>query len=635
MADLRTYLSIFVRGDAAEKTAAIGKAFERMGARSQRALGIAQRASAAAGAGIDRLANRWTGLVAGAAGIGAAKMVGQLDTRLTRLGIQANKASGEIDALKGEIFAAAQMPDIRVDPNELIAAVEKIVEKTGDLELARSNIRNIGIAMQATGSDGVSMGATVADLMEKFRVKTPEDMIRVLDLLTNQGKAGAFTLADMSRNMERLSSAYAVTGRTGEGAVREMGALVQMIRKGTGSSEQATTAMEAYLRTLKDADKVKLLKARGIRVVDPDDPTRLRSAVEIMKDIVEKFGGNQKKMQSLSTIFDAEAMRAFSAAIIEFQQTGRFDGLEAFYKAASDGKTILADARRGATSFGGAMTYLRSVWTTFADDKLVDPIRAFADAIDGIDPKNIERVLNAATGTAIALGGIIAIRKIFTIGGGIVGGARNILTGPGTAAGAAGALGGLTGPTPVIVLNWPAGMGGGPSSPWSPGAGKGKPLPGPRTRPAGIGGRLGGLSKGLGRLAGGTALVGGLLTYAPSIGSGLLRGDAVETAGGVGGLGGTLAGAAAGAALGTALFPVVGTAIGALLGSIAGGLGGEALGEFIAGRLRGDRTADESNVTAGVTVEFKNAPPGMRVSSLRADRGVELDVDTGLNMASP
>lgn len=34
MADLRTHLSIYLRGDAAEKAGALGKAFERMGARS-------------------------------------------------------------------------------------------------------------------------------------------------------------------------------------------------------------------------------------------------------------------------------------------------------------------------------------------------------------------------------------------------------------------------------------------------------------------------------------------------------------------------------------------------------------------------------------------------------------------------
>lgn len=204
----------------------------RTGSRSLRGLG---RAASLASKGFDRLGNRYTAMIGGAAGLGTAKSLVSLEARLTQLGVQANKSAAEINTMNQEIYRVARAPHIRVDPSQILNAIDKIVEKTGNLDLARDNIENIGLAIRATGAAGENIGAMIADMNEKFGLKNSEQFNESLDALVNQGKAGAFTLQNMATQGERITAAYGSFNRVGPGAVKEMGAMMQMIKRGVGA----------------------------------------------------------------------------------------------------------------------------------------------------------------------------------------------------------------------------------------------------------------------------------------------------------------------------------------------------------------------------------------------------------------
>ena len=164
-------------------------------------------------------------------------------------------------------------------------------------------------------------------------------------------------------------------GRTGTGALREMGAALQMIRMGTGNSEQAATAFEATLRTLGDRTKVLKLQSGGIQVFDPVELKKgkevIRPINELMADIIKKTGG---KKTLLSQVFDAEAMRAFNAATSEFQRTGRLDTLNKFMKVQADGTATLRDSARAAADAAGSIQQLSTNWTRLSEKIMGTPI---------------------------------------------------------------------------------------------------------------------------------------------------------------------------------------------------------------------------------------------------------------------
>ena len=453
MSDLKTSIIVDLAGNLERQAKRFAGSLGRLSSQGSRHMGALSRSVNVVGRGLDRLGNRYTALITGAAGVGTARMVANLEERFTRLGIQSNRSAGDIDALKKKIYEVAKSAEIRVDPGQITSAIEEIVEKTGDLDFAEKSIRSIGIAIQATGADGQSIGGILAEF-QKMGLSA-KDAFEALDILTVQGKAGAFTLQNLAALGPRVVTAYTAMGRTGVPAIREMGAALQVIRQGTGSSEMAATAFEALLRTLGDADKVKVLQQGGIRIFEPGTTDTMLSLPDIMEQIISKTKGSK---MVLSKVFDAEAIRAFNAAAGEFQRTGRVESLRSFYQVQADGSTITKDSIRAAKTFNAALTNLYTIWKQFAEDQLAEPIKHLTEYLNGLEPGTVERWLAVGKNVAIAAGGAIAVSKALRIG-------ADLKTLFGRRGGKTGGVGGgaFGDAIPVYVVN-------GPMSNWGGGA---------------------------------------------------------------------------------------------------------------------------------------------------------------------
>lgn len=473
MNELRTGIVLTLSGNLEARAKRYSQSLEGFSRRGQRSMAMLRRSMDVMGAGLDRLGNKYTALLSGAAGLGAAKMVMDLEMRFTRLGITANVSANEVDRLKKSIYETAQAPDIRVDPGEITSAIEGIIEKTGDLKFAQDNLRNIGLAIQATGAAGQDIGEILAEF-QKMDIKSPDKVLEALDVLNVQGKEGAFTLQNLAALGPRVITAYTATGRGGAQALREMGAALQVIRMGTGSSEMAATAFEAVLRTLTDPKKIKdLQQLAGVSVFDPEKLKAgqrvLRPINELMVDIIQKTKGDKVK---LGAIFDAEAVRAFNQAAGEFQRTGRLDSLEKFMSVHADGATTTRDSARAADTASAALTNLYTAWKKFTDSELTGPIQSLADKLNSLEPGTVDRWMKVAKWVAIIGGGLVIGRKVYQAGKSVAG-----MFGKGGVGGAAGAAGGLAGmplPLPVYIVNKHMSL-----TPDAWGGGKGGPAGGP------------------------------------------------------------------------------------------------------------------------------------------------------------
>lgn len=453
--DLTTSININAGGDFGRQMRLNEDRWKRFSKTGQRQMSLLKRSVSSFGGGLDRLGNRYTALLTGAAGAGTARFLVSLERRFTRLGIQANISAEDIDELKKQIYEVAQAPDIRVDPSQITGAIEAIVEKTGDLKFAQDNIRNIGLAIQATGAEGTAIGEVMGEF-QKMGIVLEKDVITALDTLNVQGKEGAFTLQNIAALGPRVVTAYTSMGREGIPAIREMGAALQVIRQGTGSSEMAATAFEALIRTLSDADKIKMLRSGGIKIFDPEALKRgeeiLRPINEIMVDIVKRTQG---KKTLLSKVFDAEAMRAFNSSAAEFARTGAMDSIDKFMQVQADGTQTIEDAARAAADAAGAMQNLYTAWQQFADSNLSQYIQSLADGINSIDKETLDILIKGAAGLVAVGGTAIIARKIYKGGKGI----SDFLKSGKNTGGVGDALGGMGGVQPVFVVNMPGGAG--------------------------------------------------------------------------------------------------------------------------------------------------------------------------------
>jgi phage tail tape-measure protein len=93
---LSTEILINLAGNLQAKARQYGASMSEFASRNQRAMSIVRATSEAAGRGLDKLSNRYTGLIAGVAGGAALREFAKTDRMLTELGIAAGKTREEM-----------------------------------------------------------------------------------------------------------------------------------------------------------------------------------------------------------------------------------------------------------------------------------------------------------------------------------------------------------------------------------------------------------------------------------------------------------------------------------------------------------------------------------------------------------
>lgn len=263
------------------------------------------------------------GLAAGAVGIGVtgaaardALRVRELANRISINSRQAGQEAIDPSVLQREFerIAIGTPGQTAVGVGE---ALQGFVTKTGRADVGRQSLGTFATVASATGSDIRDVSNAAADLFQKFDITSMEDMREALAALTMQGKEGAFELKDAAGQFARLSAAASRFGiDKGVSGVRTLGGLTQIARSATGSSEQASTAVEATLRQL-IAKSGAIKKDLGVNVFAKGSKSKTRDVRDVLVDVIAKSKGELPKLQQ---IFGEEGIRGVSPLISTFNQ---------------------------------------------------------------------------------------------------------------------------------------------------------------------------------------------------------------------------------------------------------------------------------------------------------------------------
>ena len=605
--------------------------------------GVEAFASRAASAiqGVDK-AFSGLGTAMGAIGVSlsvgaATKEIIELDNRLTRIGLTADASAEQVASLKQKVFEAVRDSSIKIDTTSINDALDVVMTKTGDLKYAEDNIRNIAIAIQATGEQGASIGSVFAEF-QKFGYSA-EQITQLMDDMVKQGDQGAFTFGEFAKAGSAVISAYSPIGTAPED-IKKANAAMQIIMKGTKSAEIAVTALGSAMSELSSPDKQQKLMAIGVRV--RDESGKFRDFNDIMADLLkvsEKVGNTD----FLGNIFGQTSMQAIRAYSNFYE--------DMYPKLMDLGDTTGAMENKSATMANTLAANLQQVQTAFvrfADAKLTEPFEKLTNSLNKLseDPDAFNRIF---TGIAVGVGSIAAVKGLSSVIN-IVSSIASLKKGSGNIN-----IGSNIGGNgmPVYVTNW-GGKAGASPFPSSGSAGNQQALGRtPTGQPAGtplnagsqgntlqkMGGAANQAVKGLtGKqlAAGGAAAgIGAALVAIPSAVNEVAEinadetltdkekstkkggaiGDAAGTVIGAtaGGVAGVAAGAAVGAAVGS-VIPVLGTAVGALVGAGIGALGGwlggkagRAIGEGIGSAVAGDD--EEKHSQKSLYYEENSMPP--------------------------
>ncbi len=139
------------------------------------------------------------------------------------------------------------------------------------------------------------------------------DSAKALDILATSGKAGAVELADQARILPSLSSQYAALGATGLPALADLAAQLQVVRKSTGTAEEAAVALQNFYGSLTGPAASKRLKEAGINLQDLQAEAAATGAslVDLILDAVAERTDNGRDAEALAGMFpDRESQRA-------------------------------------------------------------------------------------------------------------------------------------------------------------------------------------------------------------------------------------------------------------------------------------------------------------------------------------
>jgi hypothetical protein len=261
------------------------------------ALGVAKRVGLdlARGAGVD---------LSLAGGLTRARERQGAATMLSNQGWDPDKQKFDERISAEELRKTAKKEAFRLGVSgeeEVMSAMTKFTDVTGDLATAKAVIGDIGLMARATGTNLTDAASAAADmaaqLPDSMDMKSRQETMQLLlNTAASQGKRGAVEVKDLARYVPKIvSGASSFAGSPKETMVQLL-ATAQIARRYGGASNgaQAATAVSAMVNTLKTPARVKAFRARfkeagltGEHADIYDKKTgQLRAIPDIIKDSI-------------------------------------------------------------------------------------------------------------------------------------------------------------------------------------------------------------------------------------------------------------------------------------------------------------------------------------------------------------
>ncbi|EKG6903667.1 phage tail protein [Escherichia coli] len=401
---LSTEIMINLAGNLTAKARQYGANMSQFARNHQKAMRLVKATTEAAGRSLDTLGNRYTAMIAGLGSSLTIKQVADFDAQMRRMGTDAQLTTEQVKTLHDKIRDVSNQKDIRIDASALGQGASELLGKTGDYQYVVDNLRNMGLMMQAFGVDGQVAAGLMAQFWEK-NVRGADAVNNMMDRLYSQFAVGSVSVADVARAAPKL---FSIIQDQGPEAIAQMGAFAQVFAKNKGSIDETVTSIQAMYASLSDKKNIEFLKKNGIDVFVKGTKD-IKKPYELMMEILKRAKYDPLKLQD---VFDQTGMQGIKALL---NPENRQLMEQMIYGTIELGSTQKA-AQTNAEGFNAAIQSLNNEWQRFAEGQLAKPVQDLADALNSVDQNTVQNWLQVGKYMAIALGGIIAIRKTYQFG---------------------------------------------------------------------------------------------------------------------------------------------------------------------------------------------------------------------------
>lgn len=345
-------------------------------------------------------------------GLGIASVVTDvvdLERGLARFQIATDGTAQSTDALRDQLTRTSRATGI--SRNDLLSGASAYVALTGDADGARNSVALFGKVANATGANMDDLAAVAASMKDNLGIN-PADFEAGFSALAVQGKAGAIELRELATLLAGVAPSFSqFDGGGGAKGLAAMGAALQVVRKGFGSSSEAATGMRALMVSINR--NAKQFERVGVKIYDKDPKTGKRRLKDF-RDIIDGIGASRlvKDPTALTKAFGSdEAKRAFDQLmlnrglldelILKSSDKNAIDRDAQTYQQSTAGrlerawngvKLIIAEALTP-ENIAGFVTALEHVVSLV--NKIASGFGAVADALVGVNKGMAEQISNA------------------------------------------------------------------------------------------------------------------------------------------------------------------------------------------------------------------------------------------------
>jgi TP901 family phage tail tape measure protein len=262
-----------------------------------------------------------------------------------------------------------------VSSGEILAATARYVDLTGDVKGATTMMRTFARSAAASNSSIRDVAEAAAAAGDAFHVK-PEEMESMFSGLIEQGKAGAVTLKDFAAELTGLAPRFArFQGMMGREGMMQLGAALQVAKKGFGSASEAATGLVSMIGGMTlHADK---FAAAGVKIFEVKNGERVfRNLHDIVVDI-----GNSKLAKDPQALIKAFGRKEGEQT---FQQLNRLKGMyDEMYEAGQKTNTVTEDlAQKLNSPIGRIDASVNRLKERMAEIFTPERIEHFADVLE-------------------------------------------------------------------------------------------------------------------------------------------------------------------------------------------------------------------------------------------------------------
>lgn len=345
--------------DRLDRTANNPRAQQQMQQSLSRTTALTSRLGAAAMRAAGPIAGMFTLYGAGTGLAAANRAFAQNERAMTRIAVTADASRAAQQAGWQEL---QKLADETAQPvGKVRDGLDALVASGRSLPEAMAFLPAVARTAQASGAEVADIAKTADSVGESFKL-AGGDMQAAFDIMAAGGKAGKFELKDMARYLPSLGPAASAIGFHGKQGLSDLVAMLQVMRKGSGTAEEAVASMNNILNKMESDKTTKALKALGVDAEGAFKKARAegKNLIGVFEELVDKaLKGDRSRLGEI--IDDAEFKRGVQALMMfkgEWQDLSRTMQASSAGTVANDLARVLGDKQATVDRFQNSASRL-------------------------------------------------------------------------------------------------------------------------------------------------------------------------------------------------------------------------------------------------------------------------------------